>query len=430
MARASGAAAPASPPRYAPISSTGMRPWPEAWVWAAARLGSGPITGASVDRTPDALRRDGHVEVFDAEFGEGVDDRVDDRAERRRRAAFAAAAQPEWVRRRGHFAELGHERWQRVRARQRVVHQRRGGDLTGRLVVRAELPERLADAGGDAAVRLAMQDHRIHRAPDVVHRGVSHDVDDAGVGIHFHFAHRAAVRIRRHRHDLGARAGERFAGTNGGRGDLEQIDGAVGALHGESATRELDVRLRGLEERRSDAPALLDDLIRGFRHDDGAESHRPAGRRPAADRHQIRVAGDELHAPMLDAKPLGDELGEARFVALNPDEVGIRSGGTAVVDQGGAAPLTTQGLRKFIKDPAATRVYAFVSNYLVRGLLGHRHVGLSGPHAINVRQTINAIEKNRDFVKGIKCHAEVGGYSRWGIETLRLGKEASSATKS
>ncbi|PYN22889.1 MAG: hypothetical protein DMD76_18665 [Candidatus Rokuibacteriota bacterium] len=114
---------------------------------------------------------------------------------------------------------------------------------------------------------------------------------------------------------------------------------------------------------------------------------------------------------------------------MNPDEVGVRSGVTAVVDQGGAAPLTIQGFRKFIKDPAATRVYAFVSNYLVGGLLGHRHVGLYGPHGINVKETINAIEKNRDFVKGIKCHAEVGGYSRWGIETLRLGKEASRATK-
>jgi dihydroorotase len=99
---------------------------------------------------------------------------------------------------------------------------------------------------------------------------------------------------------------------------------------------------------------------------------------------------------------------------MNPDEVGVRSGVTAVVDQGGAAPLTIQGFRKFIKDPAATRVYAFVSNYLVGGLLGHRHVGLYGPHGINVRETINA---------------EVGGYSRWGIETLRLAKEASRATK-
>src|ERR1700746_1651857 len=114
---------------------------------------------------------------------------------------------------------------------------------------------------------------------------------------------------------------------------------------------------------------------------------------------------------------------------MNPDEVGVRSGVTAVVDQGGAAPLTIQGFRKFIKDPAATRVYAFVSNYLVGGLLGHRHVGLYGPHGINVRETINAIEKNRDIVKGIKCHAEVGGYSRVGIEALRLGKEDARAPK-
>src|SRR5215470_11187313 len=38
MARANGAAASASPARYAPMSSTGMRPWPECSVLAAARL--------------------------------------------------------------------------------------------------------------------------------------------------------------------------------------------------------------------------------------------------------------------------------------------------------------------------------------------------------------------------------------------------------
>ena len=114
---------------------------------------------------------------------------------------------------------------------------------------------------------------------------------------------------------------------------------------------------------------------------------------------------------------------------MNPDKVGVRSGVTTVVDQGGAAPLTIHGFRKFIAEPATSRVYAFISNYLVGGLVGHRHVGLYGPHGINVRETVKAIEENRDLVKGIKCHAEVGGYSRWGIETLRLGKEASRETK-
>jgi dihydroorotase len=110
---------------------------------------------------------------------------------------------------------------------------------------------------------------------------------------------------------------------------------------------------------------------------------------------------------------------------MNADLVGIRSGVTTVVDQGGASPLTIQGFRKFIAEPAITRVYAFISNYLVGGLVGHRYVKLYGPDGINVKETIRAIEANRDLVKGIKCHAEVGGYSRWGIETLRLAKQAS-----
>jgi dihydroorotase len=110
---------------------------------------------------------------------------------------------------------------------------------------------------------------------------------------------------------------------------------------------------------------------------------------------------------------------------MNPDLVGVRSGVTTVIDQGGASPLTLDGFRKFIAEPSATRVYAFISNYLAGGLVGHRYVKLYGPDGINVAETVRAIERNRDLVKGIKCHAEVGGYSRWGIETLRLAKQAS-----
>jgi dihydroorotase len=113
---------------------------------------------------------------------------------------------------------------------------------------------------------------------------------------------------------------------------------------------------------------------------------------------------------------------------LNPDLVGVRAGVTTVVDQGGAGPLTIMGFRKFIAEPARTRVLAFVSNYLVGGLVGHRYTALYGPHGIDVRETVKAIEGHRDLVKGIKAHGEVGGYSRWGVETLRLAKEASRRT--
>jgi dihydroorotase len=110
---------------------------------------------------------------------------------------------------------------------------------------------------------------------------------------------------------------------------------------------------------------------------------------------------------------------------LDPDLVGVRAGVTTVVDQGGAGALTLDGFRHFIAEPAATRVLAFVSNYLVGGLVGHRYTALYGPTGIDVRETVRAIEDNRDLVKGIKAHGEVGGYSRWGVETLRLAKEAS-----
>jgi dihydroorotase len=110
---------------------------------------------------------------------------------------------------------------------------------------------------------------------------------------------------------------------------------------------------------------------------------------------------------------------------LNPDLVGIRSGVATVVDQGGPSALTFDGFRKFIVEPARTRVLAFISAYLAGGLLGHRYVDLYGPVGINVKAVVKAARDNPDLVRGIKAHAEPGGYSRWGMAALKLAKEAS-----
>jgi dihydroorotase len=108
-----------------------------------------------------------------------------------------------------------------------------------------------------------------------------------------------------------------------------------------------------------------------------------------------------------------------------PDLVGVRSGVTTVVDQGGSSALTFDGFRKFIVETAKTRVYAFISAYLAGGLLGHRYVDLYGPTGINVKAVVKAARDNPDLVRGIKAHAEPGGYSRWGMASLKLAKEAS-----
>lgn len=113
---------------------------------------------------------------------------------------------------------------------------------------------------------------------------------------------------------------------------------------------------------------------------------------------------------------------------LPPDMVGVRSGSTAVIDQGGASCMTFPAFRHYIAEPSATRCYAFMSAYVVGGLEGHYYPSLYGPEQVDVAATVKAARANADLVRGIKAHAELGGFARWGIEVMRLaaqiGREA------
>jgi dihydroorotase len=129
---------------------------------------------------------------------------------------------------------------------------------------------------------------------------------------------------------------------------------------------------------------------------------------------------------MIDTHAHVYEYVSGRF-GLNPDLVGVRSGVTTVVDQGGASCMTFPGFRKFIVDPARSRVLAFISIYTVGGLEGHYYPYLYAPEGIDVDACVRAANANADLVKGIKAHAEIGGISRWGLEPLKLAKQASRA---
>ena len=61
---------------------------------------------------------------------------------------------------------------------------------------------------------------------------------------------------------------------------------------------------------------------------------------------------------------------------LNPDMVGVQSGVTTVVDQGGPSCMTLPGFRAFIAQPSKTRVLCFISAYLVGGLEGRKSLEL------------------------------------------------------
>src|SRR5262245_22368123 len=134
----------------------------------------------------------------------------------------------------------------------------------------------------------------------------------------------------------------------------------------------LDLVLRGgrvLDPGR-DVNSVLDVGIAGGR----IARVEPAIPRGAA-RRVVDVRGRLVIPGMIDTHAHVYEHVTGSF-GLNPDLVGVRAGVTTVVDQGGAGPLTIAGFRKFIAEPARTRVLAFVSNYLVGGLVGHRYTAL------------------------------------------------------
>ena len=108
---------------------------------------------------------------------------------------------------------------------------------------------------------------------------------------------------------------------------------------------------------------------------------------------------------------------------LNADLCGVQSGVTTLVDQGGPSCMTLPGFRHFVAEPATTRVVAFLSAYLVGGLEGHYYSALYRPDCLDIEATVRAAAANRDLVKGIKAHAELGGFARWGVEVIKSAAE-------
>lgn len=148
---------------------------------------------------------------------------------------------------------------------------------------------------------------------------------------------------------------------------------------------------------------------------------------PGTAQETINVQGRLVLPGMIDTHAHIYTYVSGRF-GLPADMVGVESGVTTVVDQGGASCMTFPGFRKFIAEPASSRVLSFLSAYVVGGLEGHFYPGLYGPEGVDVAATVKTARANRDLIRGIKVHAEVGGITRWGFEVLRkaaeIGREA------
>jgi dihydroorotase len=143
---------------------------------------------------------------------------------------------------------------------------------------------------------------------------------------------------------------------------------------------------------------------------------------PTSAREVIDVTGKLVLPGLIDTHAHVYQYVSGRF-GMNADMVGVQSGVTTVVDQGGPSCMTLPGFRHFIAEPAKTRVYAFLSAYLVGGLEGHYYPNLYSPEGVDIDATVKSATSNLDLVRGIKAHAEIGGFARWGIRVIEMAAE-------
>jgi dihydroorotase len=148
---------------------------------------------------------------------------------------------------------------------------------------------------------------------------------------------------------------------------------------------------------------------------------------PGTAKSAVNAEGKLVLPGMIDTHAHVFRYVSGRF-GLDADMVGVESGVTALVDQGGPSCMTFPAFRHYIAEKAKSRCFAFISAYVVGGLEGHYYPELYSPAGVDVKATVAAALANKDMVRGVKAHAEIGGFARWGTKVIELaaqiGREA------
>jgi dihydroorotase len=110
-------------------------------------------------------------------------------------------------------------------------------------------------------------------------------------------------------------------------------------------------------------------------------------------------------------------------MGVHPDQVGVDQGVSAVVEQGTVGAATFPAFRNFSVRPAKTDVLCYLSVHVAGDPKGGQH-DLHSPDTANVKRTVKTCRDYPEIVRGIKAHAELGLYSRWGTKPLALAKLA------
>src|ERR1700738_1959731 len=147
-----------------------------------------------LDRGPYLEGGGGHGHVAHSQRRKGVEDGADHHRQGRGATAFAAGLDAKRVGRRQDLDDPRRKKWQTIRARHAVIHERTRQGLARGWIDDTFFPHRLAYPLGDTAMGLPVHDQGVDAAPDVVDNRIAGDLHQSGFGIDLDLATRAAIR--------------------------------------------------------------------------------------------------------------------------------------------------------------------------------------------------------------------------------------------
>lgn len=107
---------------------------------------------------------------------------------------------------------------------------------------------------------------------------------------------------------------------------------------------------------------------------------------------------------------------------LHPDRIGVRQGVGAVLDAGSFGPHTVDGFREYIVGPASTRVLGLINISRWGKMADPGECALID--LLNPGDVVHAIERNAEWIRGVKVRAASNTVGSLGITPVYLAKQA------
>ncbi len=116
-----------------------------------------------------------------------------------------------------------------------------------------------------------------------------------------------------------------------------------------------------------------------------------------------------------------------RTTRLQADRIGIGQGVVCLVDTGSAGPTTIDAFKEFVIDTQETATFA-LCNVGSPGLPGIQGGHSSRPELVSLSETVKAVERNSDWIVGVKVLASSSHTGLMGLEAVKIGRKAAELT--